>query len=77
MLAASGSEPTSQRAPGAVARVAAGARRAGVLVRALEGCVAVSPPLTATPEHFSLMAEAIAHGLDEVARAGATGSAAP
>ncbi|MGI8413664.1 MAG: aspartate aminotransferase family protein [Solirubrobacteraceae bacterium] len=52
--------------PGAVKRLVAGARRAGVLVRAMDGAVAVSPPLTATPEHFALMAQAIAEGLDAV-----------
>ena len=61
-----------ERDPGAVSRVATAAREAGVLVRPLARAIAVSPPLTATPEHFSLIAEAIDHGLGESgwARAG-------
>jgi adenosylmethionine-8-amino-7-oxononanoate aminotransferase len=55
------------RHPDAVARVTAAARDAGVLIRPLGRAVAVSPPLTATEEHFGLMAEAIAAGLDNVA----------
>ena len=35
------------------------ARAEGVLVRATATAVAVSPPLTATPEHFDLIAEAL------------------
>jgi adenosylmethionine-8-amino-7-oxononanoate aminotransferase len=41
-----------------------GARRAGVLVRQLSAGVAVSPPLTATTEHFELITQGIAAGLD-------------
>jgi putrescine aminotransferase len=52
--------------PGAVARVTMAAREAGVLVRPLGSGVALSPPLTAEPEHFSRAAEAIAHGLAKV-----------
>jgi putrescine aminotransferase len=52
--------------PGAVARVALGAREKGVLVRALGQGVAVSPPLTVQEEHFGLIAEAIAAGLDSL-----------
>jgi putrescine aminotransferase len=52
-----------ERQPGAVARVAAGAREAGVIVRTLGRAVAVSPPLTATPEHFGQMAQAIDAGI--------------
>lgn len=48
---------------GAVAKLVAGARQAGVLVRPLAKAIAVSPPLTAQPEHFELIAEALAHGL--------------
>ena len=60
--------------PGAVARVAMAARQAGVLVRPLARAIAVSPPLTATPNHFSLIAEAIDHGLASLAaRAPAVG----
>src|SRR4051794_12178847 len=52
---------------GAVARLAAGARRAGVLVRPLLGGVAVSPPLICEQEHIDLLAQAIGAGLDDVA----------
>ncbi len=52
---------------GAVARLAAGARRAGVLVRPLLGGVAVSPPLICEQEHIDLLAQAIEAGLDDVA----------
>jgi putrescine---pyruvate transaminase len=47
--------------------VAIGARRAGVLVRPLGTCVAVSPPLTVRHEHLSMIAEAIRRGLDGLA----------
>jgi putrescine aminotransferase len=52
---------------GAVARLAAGAREAGVLVRPLLGGVAVSPPLICEQEHIDLLAQAIEAGLDDVA----------
>jgi putrescine aminotransferase len=52
--------------PGAVARLAQGAREAGVLVRPLLGSVALSPPLTVEQEHLELMAEAIRAGLDRL-----------
>ena len=52
---------------GAVARLAAGAREAGVLVRPLLGGVAVSPPLICEQEHIDLLAQAITAGLDAVA----------
>jgi adenosylmethionine-8-amino-7-oxononanoate aminotransferase len=55
------------RDSGALGRVTAAARSAGVLVRQLGGGVAVSPPLTATAEHFELAAQAIATGLDAAA----------
>ena len=48
-----------EREPGAVAKVAAGAREAGVLVRPLLGAVAMSPPLTVEQEHIDLLVEAI------------------
>jgi putrescine aminotransferase len=51
---------------GAVAKVTAGAREAGVIVRPLGAGVAVSPPLIATQEHIDLIAEAIGHGLDRL-----------
>ena len=52
---------------GAVAKVAQGAREAGVLVRPLLGAVAMSPPLTIEQEHLDLLAEAIRAGLDSAA----------
>jgi len=52
---------------GAVARLAAGARKAGVLVRPLLGGVAVSPPLICEQGHIDLLAQAIEAGLDDVA----------
>ncbi|MGO9900849.1 MAG: aspartate aminotransferase family protein [Solirubrobacteraceae bacterium] len=51
------------REPGAVASVMKGARAAGVLVRPGGSAVLVSPPLTAGPEHFELIAAGIEHGL--------------
>jgi putrescine---pyruvate transaminase len=56
--------------PGAVNKVALGAREAGVLVRPLLGSLALSPPLTIEQEHLDLMAEALRAGLD---RLGGTG----
>jgi putrescine---pyruvate transaminase len=55
------------RDPAAVGRLTIGARKAGVLVRQLGSGVAVSPPLTATSEHFELIAQGIAAGLDAAA----------
>ncbi len=49
--------------PGAVNELVMGAREQGVLVRGLARGVAVSPPLTATAEHFALIHDALAHGL--------------
>ncbi|MEJ7894237.1 MAG: aminotransferase class III-fold pyridoxal phosphate-dependent enzyme [Solirubrobacteraceae bacterium] len=51
----------------APAKIALGARRAGVLVRPLAAGVAVSPPLTATPEHFDLIADALSVALETAA----------
>jgi putrescine---pyruvate transaminase len=60
--------------PAAVSSVAMAAREAGVLVRPLARAIAVSPPLSATADHFSLMADAIGHGLASLAaRASAVG----
>jgi putrescine---pyruvate transaminase len=56
-----------ERDPGAVSRAALGAREAGVLVRPLGQGLALSPPLTAEPEHFAMAAEAIEHGLSRLA----------
>jgi adenosylmethionine-8-amino-7-oxononanoate aminotransferase len=53
-----------RRDAGALARVVAGAREAGVLVRPLGHSVGVSPPLTADEGHFAQITAAIAHGLD-------------
>jgi adenosylmethionine-8-amino-7-oxononanoate aminotransferase len=66
MAAVQFSDEVFERYPDAVARVVAGARDAGVFVRPLAKAVALSPPLTATEEHFQLGAEAIAAGLDTV-----------
>jgi putrescine---pyruvate transaminase len=52
--------------PGAVAKLAQGAREAGVLVRPLLGSVALSPPLTVEREHLDEMAAAIRTGLDRL-----------
>ena len=53
------------RDPGAVGRLASGARRAGVIVRQLGTGVAVSPPLTIDPANFELITQALAAGLDD------------
>jgi adenosylmethionine-8-amino-7-oxononanoate aminotransferase len=50
----------------AVAKLAAGAREAGALIRPLTGAVAVSPPLTVEQEHIDLLAAAIHHGLEAI-----------
>ena len=55
--------------PGAVARVAQGAREAGVLVRPLLKGVAVSPPLICGAEHIDLLREGIQAGLDRIGSA--------
>ncbi len=52
--------------PGAVAKVAAGAREAGVLVRPLLGALATSPPLVVEPEHLEQIAEGFRAGLDRL-----------
>jgi adenosylmethionine-8-amino-7-oxononanoate aminotransferase len=49
--------------PAAVAELVLAAREQGVLVRGLGRGVAVSPPLTATAEHFGLIHDALAQGL--------------
>jgi putrescine---pyruvate transaminase len=51
---------------GAVAKLAQGAREAGVLVRPLLGSVAISPPLTVETEHLQQIADAIRAGLDSL-----------
>jgi putrescine---pyruvate transaminase len=55
--------------PGAPAELAMLARRDGVLVRPLAAGVAVSPPLTVTPDHFELIIEALSTALDEMVAA--------
>jgi putrescine aminotransferase len=55
--------------PAAVAKLAQGAREAGVLVRPLLRGVAVSPPLIAEQEHIDLLAEGIRAGLDRIGSA--------
>lgn len=57
-----------ERDPSAVAKAAMAARRGGVIVRTLGQGVAVSPPLTATAEHFAMIAAAIADALAELER---------
>jgi adenosylmethionine-8-amino-7-oxononanoate aminotransferase len=49
-----------------VGRLVAAARAKGVLVRALLGGVAMSPPLTSEPEHLELLAEGLAAGVAAV-----------
>jgi putrescine aminotransferase len=69
MMAAVELDPELLAADGkAVARVAMAARQRGVLVRPLGSSLAVSPPLTATPEQFELITDALARALDELAR---------
>jgi adenosylmethionine-8-amino-7-oxononanoate aminotransferase len=51
----------------AVAQVVKKARAEGVLVRGLGAGVALSPPLTAQPEHFQMAADAIGAGLAALA----------
>jgi adenosylmethionine-8-amino-7-oxononanoate aminotransferase len=55
-------------------KVASGCRARGVLVRPLLSGIAVSPPLTATPDHFELITEALSTALDELTAAAATSS---
>jgi adenosylmethionine-8-amino-7-oxononanoate aminotransferase len=52
--------------PGAVGKLAAGAREAGVLVRPLLRGVAVSPPLIVDESHLTDLADAIGAGLDRL-----------
>ena len=49
--------------PAAIGEVVMAAREQGVLVRGLGRGLAVSPPLTATAEHFGLVHDALAHAL--------------
>jgi putrescine---pyruvate transaminase len=52
--------------PAAVARIADGARDAGVLLRPLLGCLAVSPPLVIEQEHIDLLADGFRAGLERL-----------
>jgi putrescine aminotransferase len=52
--------------PAAVAKVAAGARDAGVLLRPLLGSLAVSPPLVIEQEHIDAIADGYRAGLDRL-----------
>jgi putrescine---pyruvate transaminase len=64
MLAAVQLAPAALEADaGAVAKVAAGARAAGVLLRPLLGSLAVSPPLTVEQEHIEQIADGFRAGL--------------
>jgi putrescine aminotransferase len=55
--------------PGAVAKVAQGAREAGVLLRPLLGALAVSPPLIVEHEHLEQIADGFRAGLDSLGSA--------
>jgi putrescine aminotransferase len=67
LLAAVQLSPEALQAdPGAVAKVAAGGREAGVILRPLLGALAVSPPLVVEREHFGQIAEAFRAGLDRL-----------
>ncbi|HET8951801.1 MAG TPA: aspartate aminotransferase family protein, partial [Solirubrobacteraceae bacterium] len=55
-----------ERDAGALPKVAAGAREAGVLGRPLPGAIGMSPPLTVEQEHLELLASAIGNGLDSL-----------
>jgi putrescine aminotransferase len=59
-----------ERDPGAVAKVADGAREAGVLLRTLLGSLAVSPPLTIELEHLEQIADGFRAGLDRLGPGG-------
>jgi putrescine---pyruvate transaminase len=58
---------TLKRRPGIVAQVFRHARQSGVLVRPLATSLAVSPPLTAGPQHFEMITEALSVALDQTA----------
>jgi putrescine aminotransferase len=59
--------------PELVQEVARLTRERGVIVRALSSALAVSPPLTATVEHFGLIAEALGEALDQAFDGSAAG----
>jgi putrescine aminotransferase len=64
------------RCTGAVASLMKATRAAGVLVRPGGTAISVSPPLTAGPQHFDLIAAAIDEGLERL-RQNAPGPEAP
>jgi len=51
---------------GAVAKLAQGAREAGVLIRPLMGAIGCSPPLICTQDEIDLLADGIRAGLDAI-----------
>jgi adenosylmethionine-8-amino-7-oxononanoate aminotransferase len=55
-----------RRRPGAVQEAFRATRAQGVLLRPLATSLALSPPLTATTEHFKLIAQALSSALDEL-----------
>ena len=55
------------RRPRVISTLARAVRAAGVLVRPGGSAIAVSPPLTATAEHFEMIAQGIEQGLAELA----------
>jgi putrescine---pyruvate transaminase len=63
------SEDALAAEPGAVARVAQGARELGVLVRPLLKGIAVSPPLICEQEHIDLLRAGIDAGLERIGSA--------
>ena len=63
------SEDALAAEPGAAARVAQGAREAGVLVRPLLKGIAVSPPLICEQEHIDLLRAGIDAGLERIGSA--------
>jgi adenosylmethionine-8-amino-7-oxononanoate aminotransferase len=63
------SEDALAAEPGAVARLAQGARELGVLVRPLLKGVAVSPPLICEQEHIDLLRAGIDAGLERIGSA--------
>jgi adenosylmethionine-8-amino-7-oxononanoate aminotransferase len=66
LAAVSLSEDVLAEHPDAVAKVAQGAREVGVLIRPLLKGVAMSPPLTAEPEHLELLVDGIRAGLERI-----------
>jgi adenosylmethionine-8-amino-7-oxononanoate aminotransferase len=60
------SDEAMEADPGAAAKVAAGAREAGVILRPLIGSIACSPPLTVEQEHLQQLADGFRAGLDRL-----------